>query len=227
MYCSKIVFLALFALLLTACGGAVSTLPPAQDQATQAPEQPADSGALLQDDFSNPDSGWDRVTVEEGSTDYQDGGYRIFVNTTDYSIWANPNQTTYQDVSVEVDAQKIGGPDDNEFGIVCRHADPGNFYAAVISSDGFFGFYRRIDGGTFEALGSGNFESSDAINLGSESNHIRLDCVGSTLTLYANGTMLGTASDSSIASGDVGLYAGTFATTGTDILFDNFVVRQP
>jgi hypothetical protein len=215
-----LVFLALF---VSACGGALVP-PPA---ATQAPDQPADTGTLLQDDFSDPNSGWDRVSVDEGSTDYQDGGYRIFVNTENYSIWANPNQSSYTDVSVEVDAHKIGGPDDNEYGLVCRHADPGNFYAAVISSDGFFGFYRRIDSGNFEGLGTGQFEPSDAINLGSETNHIRLDCVGSTLTLYANGELLGEASDSGIASGDVGLYAGTFETAGTDILFDNFVVRQP
>jgi hypothetical protein len=33
--------------------------------------------------------------------------------------------------------------------------------------------------------------------------------------------------DSSFSSGDVGLIAGSFATEGTDIHFDNFVVRQP
>ena len=214
------------ALVITACGGgAITTLAPAQ--ATQAPEQPADTGVLLQDDFSDPNSGWDIVSVEEGSTDYQDGGYRIFVNTTNYSIWANPNQTTYTDTRVEVDAQKIGGEDDNEFGIVCRHADPGNFYAAVISSDGFFGFYRRLEGSDFELMGGEDFGTSDAIHLGGESNHIRLDCIGSTLTLFANGELLGEASDSTIASGDVGLYAGTFDVAGTDILFDNFVVRAP
>jgi hypothetical protein len=33
--------------------------------------------------------------------------------------------------------------------------------------------------------------------------------------------------DSTLTSGDVGLMAGTFSNPGTDILFDNFVVRQP
>lgn len=215
MQTRNIVMMIFLVLAITACGGALATQPP------------ADAGVLLQDDFSNPDSGWDRASTSEGSTDYQDGGYRLFVNATDYSIWANPNQDSYTDVRVEVDAQKIGGPDANEFGLLCRHADPGNFYAAVISSDGFFGFYRRIDGGNFDALGTGQFEPSDAINLGSATNHIRLNCIGSTLTLYANGVLLGETSDSSIASGDIGLYAGTFDVVGTDILFDNFVVHQP
>jgi hypothetical protein len=34
-------------------------------------------------------------------------------------------------------------------------------------------------------------------------------------------------SDSDFASGDVGLLAGTYDEVGTDIHFDNFVVRKP
>ncbi|MCL5428998.1 MAG: hypothetical protein M1347_04225 [Chloroflexi bacterium] len=70
-------------------------------------------------------------------------------------------------------------------------------------------------------------QTSNAIHLGGESNHIRLDCVRATLTLYVNGELLGQANDTTIASGDVGLYAGTFDVAGTDVLFDNFVVYQP
>ncbi len=72
-----------------------------------------------------------------------------------------------------------------------------------------------------------NMLPSDSINLGNASNLIRLDCVGSTLTLYVNGEFVGETVDSSIGAGDVGLYAGTFSVPGTDILFDNFVVREP
>jgi len=185
------------------------------------------TGLPLRDDFSDPNSGWDRVNEVEGSTDYQDGGYRIFVDETNYSIWANPNKGSYADVSIEVDVRKVAGPDDNEFGVICRHADPGSYYAAVISSDGFFGFWRRSDGNDLQMIGYDQFQASEAIHLGSESNHIRLDCVGSTLTLYANGELLGEVSDSTIASGDVGLYAGTFDLAGTDVLFDNFVSSAP
>lgn len=212
------------ALTISACGGAVATQPPAQ--ATQAPAEESGPAVLLQDDFSDPNSGWDRVNETQGSSDYQDGGYRIFVNETNYSVWANPNRTSYTDVHVEVDAQKIGGDDDNEFGIICRHADPGNYYAAVITSDGFFGFWRRVDGGDLEMIGGDQMQTSDTINLGGESNHIHLDCLGSTLTLFANGEQLGQVTDSTISSGDVGLYAGTFDVAGTDVLFDNFFVYE-
>jgi len=33
--------------------------------------------------------------------------------------------------------------------------------------------------------------------------------------------------DTELVSGDVGLIAGTYNEPGTDIRFDNFIVRQP
>lgn len=184
-----------------------------------------DDSVLLQDDFSDTGSGWDRTTTDNGTTDYQDGGYHIFVQPEYYSLWANPGKS-FTDVRVEVDAHRLSGVDDNEYGVICRYVDTGNFYAASISSDGFYGIIRLSDG-NFEYVGMDAMQTSDAINLGSESNHIRFDCVGSSLTLYVNGTQVATTEDTTHASGDVGLYAGTFGTPGIDIMFDDFVVSRP
>ena len=130
------------------------------------------------------------------------------------------------DVIIEVKAENTGSPD-NYFGVLCRYQDLQNFYFLVVSSDGYYGFLRRLGGGDIELIGMESMLSSDAVQLGGASNHIRLDCVGSILTLYVNGEMVGQASDSALTNGDVGLYAGTFEIAGTDILFDNFVVYQP
>lgn len=184
-----------------------------------------DSNVLFQDDFSDTSSGWDRTTSSTGTTDYQDGGYHIFVDPEYSSVWANPGRS-FSDVRVEVEGHKIGGVDDNEYGVICRYQDVDNFYAASISSDGYFAIIK-LTGGDFGYLGAEAMQPSDVINLGSSSNTIRFDCVGSTLTLYVNGTQLISASDSAFTSGDVGLYAGTFGTPGIDILFDNFVVYRP
>jgi len=181
---------------------------------------------LFEDDFSDSDSGWDRSSFDGGLTDYEAGSYRILVTETNYSAWANPSRN-YSDVRVEVDAVKIGGDDDNEFGLICRHANIDNFYVATISSDGFYGFLKRVDGESLALVNMENMLPSDAINLGDASNHIRLDCVGATLSLYVNGEFVGETVDNSIGAGDVGLYAGTFSVPGTDIFFDNFVVQIP
>lgn len=199
------------ALLVSACGATT----------------PDGKAIYFQDDFSSVDSGWTEDSFPEGLTDYGQDSYRILVNETYYSIWSYIEHGDQADVSVEVDARKIGGDDVNEFGLVCRHLDTGNFYVGVITSDGYYGFLKTYDGGEIELIGSDTFTESALINKGSDSNHIRLDCVGDTLTLYANGQILGQVTDSTITSGLVGLYAGTYEVGGTDILFDNFVVHAP
>jgi hypothetical protein len=72
-----------------------------------------------------------------------------------------------------------------------------------------------------------SFIPTDAIRQGEATNHIRADCVGSSLTLHVNGAELAEVQDDTLASGDVGLLAGTFDQPGTELLFDDFVVKRP
>jgi hypothetical protein len=178
---------------------------------------------LFEDDFSDTGSGWDQVTESDRTTDYDNGGYRILVNDTGSDAWANPGRS-FSDVRVEVDATKQGGDDNNNFGVICRSEGVQDFYTLWISSDGYYAIAMIQDGDLSFLL---DWATSDAINQGNATNHIRGDCVGSTLTVYANGTQLGSVEDTTFTSGDVGLEAGTFNVGGTDILFDNFVVYAP
>ena len=183
-----------------------------------------DSNVLFQDDFSKSSSGWDKWSGDSGSTDYVDGTYQILVTDSQYDLWANPGEN-FTDVSVEVDAVMVGGPEDNDFGILCRYVDVENYYFGIISSDGYYAIGTVI-GGEQTIIGE-NMQPSDVIKTGYESNRIRFDCVGSTLSLYVNGKLIQEQTDSSFTSGDVGLMAGTFDTGGTQIAFDNFVVSKP
>lgn len=186
------------------------------------------SGAVIyQDDFSDVSTGWPVDTFAEGGTSYYDGQYRITVNEVDYAVWANSATGDYADISTEVDAVMLAGPQENEFGLLCRFVDNDNFYIATIASDGYYFIWRRLNGGDWELVGMESGEFSEAIRTGNQSNRIRLDCVGSSITLYANGVELIQVFDSSLPSGDVGLYAGSFEQGGVDVLFDNFVVIQP
>jgi hypothetical protein len=210
-----------YALVLLLVGA--FTLSCAVTGATPAPA--GETGVLFQDDFSDPGSGWDQVTFETGVTDYADGVYRIYVNEASVDYWANPGRN-YTDVRVEVEVTKVGGSDDNDMGIICRYQDADNFYFAVISSDGFAGIVKA-EGGGQTPISSEALEASDAVRKGDTTNTIRFDCVGDSLTLLVNGTQVATATDAEWSKGDVGLVAGTFDTPGTDVHFDNFVVREP
>ncbi|HRN51477.1 MAG TPA: hypothetical protein PLC52_03955 [Anaerolineales bacterium] len=186
------------------------------------------SGAVIYtDDFSDESTGWPIDFFTEGATSYDNGEYRITVNETNYAVWASSGSGNYSAISAEVDAVMIGGPQENEFGLLCRFVDNNNFYAATIASDGYYFIWRRINGGDWELVGMESGEFSEAIRTGSESNRIRLDCIDSAITLYANGMQLVQVFDSSLTSGDVGLYAGSFDVGGVDVVFDNFVVSQP
>jgi len=232
----KKIFIPLAVLVLVAMACGTTTTTPTAIPVTNPTSVPnanpttggTSSNILFQDNFRDTSSGWDQANSADGSTDYQNGGYRINVITPNVSLWANPSKNFQSDVSIEVDAAKTAGPDDNAFGVICRYQDTKNFYKFYITSDGYAGISKE-DNGTTTVISSadGNIQPVDGINTGLASNHIRVDCVGSTLTLYANGTQVATATDTSFTGGDVGLIARTYDTGGTDILFTNFVVSKP
>ena len=223
---NKKLYFVLAALVLAALACGINTATPT----TQPLSTPVSTGPqiLFQDNFSDVNSGWDRTTNEYGTTDYATGGYEIKVIQTDAFFFANPYQTFQNDVRIEVDATKIGGPDDNAFGMQCRYQDVDNYYFFYISSDGFVGIGIDSAGQkTIISSSDGNMVSNSSINQGAATNHIRADCIGSNLTLYVNGTQAAAATDSTFTGGDVGLIAKTFSEAGTDIMFTNFMVYNP
>ncbi|MFH1524789.1 MAG: zinc ribbon domain-containing protein [Chloroflexota bacterium] len=183
---------------------------------------------LFHDDFSDPNSGWESYENDNGSAGYESGGYRLNVVTANWLIWDTLPDIFQNDIRIEVDATKIDGPDDNGFGVICRFQDNSNYYYLGISNDGYAAIYKSIQG-TLSVISSedGKWQKVDGIYPGSANNHIRADCVGNTLTLYANGAQIATATDDSFTGGQVSLAAGTFEMGGVDILFDNFFVYRP
>ena len=211
-------FLFVVMFLLSACGSAPA-------ESTQAPAAAQASGAVLfQDDFAQATTGWDRLLVTEGVMDYYSGGYRVLVNALQTNFWSTPRRN-FTDVRVEVDTGKLGGPDENRIGLLCRYNGK-DYYFFIISSDGFYGMGIFKDGQAV-LLGQTEMLASSNINQGLAINHLRADCTGSTLTFYVNGFQVAQAQDTTLPSGDIGILAGTFNEPGVDIIFDNFVVLQP
>jgi len=179
-------------------------------------------GILFQDDFSDPSSGLDRIEYSDGLVDYTDDGYRILVNR-ELGKEIITIGLDIADASIEVDTILKDGPDDARFGLVCRYDDYDNYYKFQIYSDGFFNITKLMNGEqTFPV-----FDFSNAINVGNAENHIRVDCVGDTLTFYVNEVMLVRLKDDGLYSGDVGLTAGTHYEPGTDVIFKDMVVSDP
>lgn len=180
---------------------------------------------LFADDFSNSSSGWDRQRNADGITDYENGQYVIQVNRKNVDFFTNPSLSLV-DVRLEVEAVNASEVADNEFGLICRFQNKNDFYAGLISSDGYYGLFK-IKGGSYQLLGMEVMGQSAAIKTGSEKNLIRLDCVGQDLKLYVNGVQLDVQQDTDFPKGDVGMLAGAYQIEGVKILFDNFVVYKP
>jgi hypothetical protein len=84
-----------------------------------------------------------------------------------------------------------------------------------------------VKNGEYYLLGLDSMAKNDSIKQGSETNLIRFDCKGDTLTLYVNGIQLDSRQDVDFTQGDVGLLAGSNKNPGVQIVFDNFKVYQP
>lgn len=180
---------------------------------------------LFSDDFSNPPGGWGTWKRGGATVDYYNGGLRILVAQDQFDFWSVAGQK-FADASIEVDATKNSGPDNNDFGIVCRYQNKDNFYLLVASSDGYYGI-AKMAAGQYSMIGADQLQYSSIVAHGRATNHLRADCIGSTLVLFFNGEKLIEAQDHDFTSGDVGVIAGAYATPGVDILFDNFEVRKP
>ena len=70
-------------------------------------------------------------------------------------------------------------------------------------------------------------QQSSVIQPGGKINLIHVECIGDSLALVVNGQSLANVQDPDLIAGDVGLHAGTYDDSGTNMLFDNFGIYAP
>lgn len=215
-----------------ATSATTATLPPdptpevteALPPTATAPGSGDTGGELVfMDDFSRAPCIWYESEEEQTSIGCADGGYRISIRDYVGTVLGGPGGVSGSDLRVEVDATTTGGSDDNGLGVVCRMEDPRNFYQFVITAKGAYGI-GQVKDDKWEWLAESSGEKSDVIHKGKETNHIRVDCVGESLTLFVNGEKLLDAQNGNFRSGQLALLGKANDKQGTHILFDNFVV---
>jgi hypothetical protein len=207
------VLAAFTALALSACGGSA--------------RQPSDSGAELQDDFSGGTCLLG--SLEAGSTQgYEcvDGEFRAWIDNdqASYDFITSSSPDSYGDVRIEVDARIVSAVPYGGAVVVCRGSQTsGDFYAFTLSPDGSVDISDYLDGGEQIARAG----TLPAGTMKPDTNHLRVDCIGSHLAFYVNG-VLGLERDlDELAQGEVGLGAGGASNGFTEVRFDNLVVTQP
>jgi hypothetical protein len=209
----------------------LTSVPTVQVTETQAPQptvQPTQTPVpqliTLEDDFSNPKSGWDRGADSTAEWGYQDDEYRILVHDTDTTAWANTHE--HHDLTnlvMVAEARRVAGPLDNEYGVIVRYQDRANFYLFTVSSDGQYAVQMLLDDNWKDLV---EWTPSDAIEQDDGTNLLRVEAKGPEMRFLVNGELLCTVQDSTISSGSVGLAAGTFTEPEVEVRFDNLLVRE-
>lgn len=181
---------------------------------------------LMVDNFDDPLSGWKTWLGEDGSSiDYADGALRIYVNKAQFDYWSVAGKN-YADVHLEADITKGEGPDDNDYGLICRYQNQDNFYAFVISSDGYAGIIKVKDG-NYQVLSGDSLQYSETIQRGTSANRLKAICAGTVLSFSVNGSQLFELTDEDFSEGDVGVIAGAYDAPGVEVLFENFAALKP
>lgn len=180
---------------------------------------------MYMDDFSDHDNGWATTVSEQGVVSYDQDAMRILIREPNADYWTTPGIQTGDSIA-SVDAMRVTGPVNNLYGEVCRWQNEDNYYAFLLSSDGYYGIIRVFQGER-KVLTSGEMQTTTLIQPDHMANHLRADCVGNRLSLYLNWNKIAEVNDDTFSSGDTGLIASTLDEAGTDIRFDNFIVLDP
>lgn len=180
---------------------------------------------LFEDDFTDHASGWEVVNNAYELKGYSTGGYMISVNQRESRAISTTN-LNYTNTLISVDTQKITGARDTQFGLVCRFQDKFNFYAFVISADGYAGIMRVV-GGVKELIGSSQFFRVEGILMDDGFNELSVSCEDDNFQLDVNGETIVSAQDSTFINGDIGLFVETFETAEAAVVFNDFVIIKP
>ena len=177
------------------------------------------------DDFSSDSSGWGTGTDSNSSVEYLNDGLTFLVFTPYYVTWSTPDTNVYENTHLEVSISNVGSDPEAMYGFICNEQGTTNsFYYVGVSPTGYYAFIKSAVSLDDFFLKEG---TSDVISFGGDSVRLGLDCGNGSMTLYANGQMIDSVSDSSYTSGSVGLFAASNdESRGTIAIFDDFAMTK-
>src|SRR5947209_7321516 len=178
-----------------------------QAKATAGVASTATSGTLILSDTlaSNTNGRW----VENTTCVFTGGSYHVKVQQTSFLQICPSNTLSLDNAAIQVDVSLLSG---NDAGLLFR-ANGAQYYDFEITDQGQF-FLRRHNAGTgasYTYLIENT--SSPVIAPPGKKNRLLIITNGEDFKLFINGTFMGEAHDTTFASGQVALVAGTLYTT--------------
>lgn len=192
------------------------------DLPTPSVKLPSGKVMLLEDDFSDPKSGWSLFDNDNGWGAYNNNEFHILVKKDHTLLWSTVNNS-FDDVIITVKTSILAQTGEGDRGAICRYKDSENYYYLAVSEDGYFGIFKKAAGISTPLL---NWQYTPAITKYVPVT-LTAACVGDTLTLGVDGAVLGQVKDATFSQGDVGLAAGSWTGAGFGAAFSNLEVRSP
>jgi hypothetical protein len=182
-------------------------------------------GLLFFDDFSDPGSGWYVGENEYTRVAYVGGEYQILVKQTSRGSLVTPDLVLPSDYGIEADCRQASD-NSGSYGLVFGARFSGSSYELhefLVHPD--YQEYRlrrrSMDGSWTDLI---NPTGSTAIHPGHQTNRLRVERIGSQISLYINGTEVNTYTDANLTSAgrDAGVRAYSYDQVPVDMRFDNF-----
>lgn len=207
------------ALLLALLLGSLLPLPVAAQGAT--PQDWRKGAAAVADDFSRDQGQWSVDTGRDAARTIARGRLTVRVPEPELFRWSTlQTAADFSDFYVEVEASQAAGPGDGMQGVMFRYVDSDNFYAFLISADGWYVLLKYVDGEVSRPV---DWQESELIETDAGAvNRLAVLADGRALTLYVNDEELTRVQDRSLAAGQIALIAGTNKDGGLEADFDNF-----
>jgi len=188
-----------------------------------------DAAVIFEDDF---ESGLDMTTKwrEDATVSGNwhteaghDGNYLTNDLPVDAPSFLIANGTDGSDYSITAD-MGYGSETTAHPGLVFRYTDSQNFYNVLLGNATSNEFYLlKIVNGSVTEL---DRETAYPIGVANLWNSFRVDVIGSSISVFLNGTLALSATDSSLSSGEVGFLSNGAGPSATSVShnFDNFSV---
>lgn len=214
---------------------------PREERPLTNPARTPAAGFLLQDDFSDPNSGWSQNSDTVSSAGYTaDGRYSLTINQPRYYVWAYPPYTLpgagkLSDVLISFRSQLKTG--DGEYGVFCRYQNDerANTYEVGFQAERYS--IGKWVNGEYVSLRPEVWNRTPYLDpkfAGEDGFHqVEVSCVGQQIILRLNGREIDRVVDAQYQSGGVAIYAfagdkqeplGEFYTR---LLLDDFSLQIP
>jgi hypothetical protein len=174
----------------------------------------------VQDDPGSPASRWE-IRVED--SDFVLVQTTTASTTLTYANSADPNAADQPSTWTEHGLKVHLRSNDGRIGVVWRYQNQGQHYRFVLDRAAGKRELIRIAGGVQTVLATGNFTYTP-----NQTYEINVEAVKENMRVYQDGALVFAVSDSTIATGSVGVYcAGNTSARFTDVFVDDFRASAP